>query len=363
MFTLQRTLKIIQQNVVKWTPSRRNELSNYFQKEEADVILLNAIGLPNTERIKIFQYNTYQKNNEGTEHAGIAIAIKNNIKHRILDDFAGDVLAIRLETSRGPLNIVTTYVPPRNMEDFPIDDINRIMRKNEQVILIGDLNARDYFIGHRDRNFAGRLLSNLINRGIIRHIGPDFNTFVHRREGISRPDIILINQNFHLNYDIKQGKLTTSDHFPIVMRISTLPIVKEAKKVLVLRRADWDKFKNVVIDELTKLENNVETTFNEENNIDKHKIDNIMNGWMDAVKTGMEMSIPSRQLQFVNHPKDSDYLRLLETMYIDLLNNIYNTNSRDYKHRIAWLQEQLRIENNKLNREYWENKIKEINDL
>ena len=349
--------------MLKWTSSRCNELSNYFQREDADIVLLNATGIPNEKRIKIYQYNTYQRNNAGTEHAGVAIAIKSSIKHRIIDDFTGDVLAVRIETTRGPLSIVTSYVPPRNMEDFPIDDINRIMRKNEQVILIGDLNARDYFIGHRDRNLAGRLISNLIDREVVRHIGPDFNTYVPRRDGISRPDIILSNQNFHLNYEIKQGKLTTSDHFPIVMKISTLPIVKEFKKVYVMRKANWDKFRDKVTEEITKLDNDAETALTDGTNVDKRKIDKSINGWMNAIKTGMEISIPTRKLKFVNHPKDSDYLRLLESMYINLTNNVYNTNPRDYKHRVTWIQEQLRIENNKLNREYWENKIKEINDL
>ena len=78
------------------------------------------------------------------------------------------------------------------MEDFPIGVINRIMPKNEQVILISDLNPRDYFIGHRDRNLAGRLLSILIDREVVRHMGPAFNTYVSRRDGISRPDIIIV---------------------------------------------------------------------------------------------------------------------------------------------------------------------------
>ena len=99
MLPIQRSIKIIQHNVLKWSFSRRNELTNYYQKEDADVILLNATGLPNMERIKIYQYNTYQRNNAATEHAGIATAIKNSINRRILDDFAGDVLAIRIETT------------------------------------------------------------------------------------------------------------------------------------------------------------------------------------------------------------------------------------------------------------------------
>ena len=142
----------------------------------------------------------------------------------------------------------------------------------------------------------------------MRKIGLDFNTYVPRRDGISRPDIILCNQNFHLNYEIKQSKLTISDHFPIVMKISTLKIVKEYKKVYVLRKADWDKFKDKVTDEITKLDNDAETALTDGNNVDKRKTDKSMNGWMNAIKTGMEISIPTRELKFVNHPKDSDYL-------------------------------------------------------
>ena len=78
---------------------------------------------------------------------------------------------------------MTSYVPPRNSEDFPIDDINMLMRRNEQVILIGDLNARAPFIGHRDTNFPGRILNNLVNHQIIRHLGPDFTNYVHRPVG------------------------------------------------------------------------------------------------------------------------------------------------------------------------------------
>ena len=79
-FNMQRTLKIIQQNVIKWTSSRKNELSNYYTKEDDDIILINATGLRDNERIKIHQYNVYQRNISGEAHAGIAIAIKKNIQ-------------------------------------------------------------------------------------------------------------------------------------------------------------------------------------------------------------------------------------------------------------------------------------------
>ena len=47
-------IKIVQQNVLKWTFHRRNELSNLYLKMDPDVILLNETGMTDRERIKIF---------------------------------------------------------------------------------------------------------------------------------------------------------------------------------------------------------------------------------------------------------------------------------------------------------------------
>ena len=107
-----RKIKIIQHNVVKWTSARKNELSNYYIKEQADIILLNSTGIPNENRIKLFNYNIYQKNISGEESPGIAVAIKRTIKHKLIDDFDLDMLAIKIDTTKGPIIISTTYLPP-----------------------------------------------------------------------------------------------------------------------------------------------------------------------------------------------------------------------------------------------------------
>ena len=51
--------KIIQQNVLSWTMDRRNELTNYYYKEQPDLILLNSTCMRNEERIRIWGYNLY----------------------------------------------------------------------------------------------------------------------------------------------------------------------------------------------------------------------------------------------------------------------------------------------------------------
>ena len=42
------------------------------------------------------------------EHAGIAIAIKKNIVCQIIDDIPGNILAVKVDTARGPVTIATT---------------------------------------------------------------------------------------------------------------------------------------------------------------------------------------------------------------------------------------------------------------
>ena len=91
-------IKVIQHNVLKWTYVRGNELSNYFQKENADVILMNSTGIPDQTRIKFLNYNIYQRNVLSEAKAGIAIAVKKNIRHQLIDDFQGDMLAVKMET-------------------------------------------------------------------------------------------------------------------------------------------------------------------------------------------------------------------------------------------------------------------------
>ena len=55
-------LKVIQHNVLYWTDNTKNELANYYNRENADVILMNATSINDDNRIKLFNYNVHQKN-------------------------------------------------------------------------------------------------------------------------------------------------------------------------------------------------------------------------------------------------------------------------------------------------------------
>ena len=106
---LVQDIKIIQHNVLHWTKERSVELSNYYRSENPHIILINSTSVINEDKIKIYNYNIIQKNFLNERSAGIAIAIRKNIKYRALDDFVDDILGIELRTSKGPIIILTNY--------------------------------------------------------------------------------------------------------------------------------------------------------------------------------------------------------------------------------------------------------------
>ena len=349
-------IKIVQHNIVKWTYNRRNELYNIYAKENPDIIILNSTGIPDTERIKMYTYKTYQKNKEGEEHAGVAIAIKQNIKHRIIDDYDADVRAIEIETARGPIQIATTYWPPRR-DEIPYQEIINTARKPLPVYFLGDFNARHPFIGHRTSNNRGRFLNTLINNNILNYIGPEFSTLVHHG-GISKPDIILTNRNCHLNFSIKKGPLTTSDHIPIIFTIATKPIVEELRETYQISKTNWDNFKETM-EQIT-----IETEANhgqEPLQIDQNYIDSEIESWHQIITQTKEKVTPKKFIKLVPHAKDSDLLKLYQRNYREIQRTIEGTGmTAEIRYQIRNIQDNIKIESIRINNEFWDNKISEM---
>lgn len=111
------------------------------------------------------------------------------------------------------------------------------------LVFIGDLNARHPILGNNDNNAVGRTIFNLIGDGKFNHMGPDFRTFVTNRIA-STPEIILNNMNQCHNFHAKPGRVTTSDHLPVIINLSGSPIQIPTEPRLDLKHTNWDNFKN-----------------------------------------------------------------------------------------------------------------------
>ena len=243
---LYQELKIIQLNVSKWTKERSIELSNLYNRNNPDIILLNAVSVRQNKPVKIFNYNAYSKNQWNELHAEVTITVRKNLQHKIINDFNEDILGIQIETTKGPVAIYTTYSPLRRSY-LPIGDIKRIAQKRIPTYFVGDINAQHPTFGYNYSNNKGDIMKNLIDANYVKHLGPEFPTMLVRKGGGGgRPDAVFANRWAALNIVIQPGLLTSSGHIPLYIKISTKPIMKETRTQYDYKNANWDSYKAII---------------------------------------------------------------------------------------------------------------------
>ena len=342
-------LTIIQHNVLHWR-THKHDITNAYLQLDPDIILINAHGLINNERIHIYNYNTYQTNKTNTIHDGVAIAIKQNIPHRIIDNYTSEMLSVIIQTSAGDIQIATAYTPPRRPTP-PATDLLKIANSHLPTYLLADLNARHFTLGHNNSNQIGTTLARIMNLGKLYHIGPNFKTFLGRHQGT--PDIILTNNKAFHNYYIQPGPLTTSDHLPIVLTLSTSPIQIPRKHTkLDMRHADWIGYRQDLLTyEIPDFQN-----------MELHHIDNEINQLHETIKTTANKHIPKTSYRTLPHIHRNDKIRLIQTMFTNTIQHI-NTYGHTYDttRRIRTLQQQLQDEFNTLNTQKWNDIIDTLN--
>ncbi len=149
---------------------------------------------------------------------------------------------LEIETSLDPIQIATTYLHPRR-PFLPYIDIYKLLSNSIPTYIIGDFNGRHTSFGYRENNTVGKSLINLINQGKIINLGPHFPTFFSHYSRTT-PEKIFDNKQHYLNISFEPGEITTSDHLPVIIKLSTTPFLIEKQKGYKTNNADWDLFQN-----------------------------------------------------------------------------------------------------------------------
>ena len=175
---------------------------------------------------------------------GICILIKSSFKHHFLTEFFNhpDFLAVKFFTSTGPLIVSTAYIRPSS--NLPLFDFNKLFNINNiPVIFAGDINACHRAYHHTTNNNHGHQLFAICQQKNLHYIGPDFFTF-YNAGNKGRPDLVFGNRAalvYHTH--CTPGPNIGSDHIPIILKISTTPILNTENPAFVYKQADWDAFK------------------------------------------------------------------------------------------------------------------------
>lgn len=341
------TLKILQHNVLHWQ-NRNFNLTNTYMEINPDIILINSHGLKNNENINIQGYSCFTKNIYNEINDGIAILVKKKLKFKINDDYITNFLEIIIETTTGKVSIVTTYLPPRRAY-LPFPDMHKLISNNHPTYIIGDMNAQHTILHDNRCNLVGKSLERLIRQGKLLHLGPNFPTF-HGPRGSTTPDLVLSNNKVRHNITITSGPVTTSDHIPIIMTITTKAITKVIPPTLDLKHAQWDPFK-------TEVNNNISEIHIPEN-MNQDEIDVRLQHWYNIIEGAINNNIPKKVKQVLRKPITSPHLRHLQQLYEQLKHeSIIHGWNRQHYYRYRRIQIMLSNESVRLYNNNWENII------
>ena len=176
----------------------------------------------------------------------MAVLIKPHITHsKISYKFTGDTIAIKIETTLGPIIVAVNYSPP-GRRYLPMADFNWLSRHQTPVYLLGDLNARHTSFCTYTTFYGHALYNNWLRNGRLRRIGPPTGTFLGRRGGLTKPDIILTNSRTYHYTHSSTLPFNVSDHAPMCLEISARAIKIPFPEFELTAKADWPRFKEIL---------------------------------------------------------------------------------------------------------------------
>ena len=121
-------------------------------------------------------------------------------------------------------------------------------------------------------------------------MGPEFNTRVGV-DGISKLDIILKNRQGFFNYSIREGEITTSDHIPVMFKLSTTAITKESQPRRLYNKTNCNNVKVKINQDMESL-NRTRNLVTDSRGIDKNEIDEEIVKWTESMKQRIEEETP-----------------------------------------------------------------------
>ena len=155
---------------------------------------------------------------------------------------------------------------------------------------------------------------------------------------------------------ILEGDLTSSDHLPIVVKLSTNPIVKEHRTRRDFKNANWEGIETYLRDRVKEQEEEIPM----EGRVDKHRIDEAINKWTNSITDAIDQFVPKKKIIYYKHPKTSDYLRLLELAYETIRHKHHYTIAD--RQTIRDLQRNLNEEAKRFHRESWSEAIEKLQE-
>ncbi|KAK3933156.1 RNA-directed DNA polymerase from mobile element jockey [Frankliniella fusca] len=213
-------MKIISWNI-NGLRARRPELELLISKHNPDIILLQETMLMKTTVIDNFDhYNITRRERDTGYRGGVAILSRKEIDFHAIENSpsTAETTTIIASIGRRKIQITSAYLPPgrtrkRDLLATPL------ARKN--IILGGDLNAKNTNWGHQTTNNHGKWIEEWTDSNNLSLIIPDMHTRISNRTNDIDDvlDYYVTSQNMRTTLDVLTEDFCSSDHIPIKLTI------------------------------------------------------------------------------------------------------------------------------------------------
>ena len=214
-------LRILQLNI-RGIKNKLLDLKTIIQEQNPDIISLNETLLSGKNTISIQGYTTILLNRP-SQGGGIALLLKNNIKHdeviKIFIDKHEIIQCKILLENNQHVYITSLYIPPHAKLNV---ELLTLLNK-DNTILVGDLNCKHMKWGCNTTNKNGKTLKeNLYDSG-LENINLPLN-YLHIKKNTTKYDRIQqvltsIARTFQIE-NVKPGENLGSDHLPIYFDVT-----------------------------------------------------------------------------------------------------------------------------------------------
>ena len=242
------------------------DVTNFLQKHNIDIMLVTETFLKTPIKFSIPSYTIYRIDRTEGQKGGVAIFIKNSIKHRLMKSLNLKVIegiGINVETSSGKISFISAYHPGanKNMKAFA-NDVVTLTKLNSSYFICGDINARHRFWNCANSNEVGKVLFGKLQTELFSIHHPNTPAYIPSDPNRcqSTLDIILSN-NCHL-ISTPMTDLA-SDHLPVIFEIlNTKPTANPCKYLYDYNEANWPNFVNNINNSIDRTQMNIHNITN-----------------------------------------------------------------------------------------------------
>jgi len=257
-----------------------NGLKEICENYQVDILCMNETFESEKNHVTFGDWKTFSSPRPNKARGGAAICLKPStdfIGHRSSNKEINSIEMVTLEIkdcNKRSFNLWVPYVPPDRPELMK-ELCNHIEKNNmDNLILVGDFNAKSYEWNNKSENRHGELLEQCMSNSNLICVNDGQAT---RRESKSIIDLFLVSRNIYNNVrtcETLSHEKVKSDHIAVLLDVtfgkSQTEMNLENEEGWCIRKCNWGKwmeeteetFKHLIIDSKDSIEENYEKVEN-----------------------------------------------------------------------------------------------------